>query len=51
MFKYLIKYPKKHINNDLLIRDGKERAVSDFIAGMTDRYAINLHKLIKWTYF
>jgi dGTP triphosphohydrolase len=25
--------------------------VADFIAGMTDRYAINLHKKIKWIYF
>ena len=47
LFKYLIQHPTKYINNDLLIRDGKERAVSDFIAGMTDRYAINLNKLIK----
>jgi len=47
LFKYLIKKPKKFINNDLLLRDTKERAVSDFIAGMTDRYAINLHKMIK----
>ena len=25
----------------------KERVIADFIAGMTDRYAINLHKKIK----
>ena len=25
----------------------KERVIADFIAGMTDRYAINLHKEIK----
>ncbi len=47
LFKYLIKNPKKFISNDLLRRDTNERAVSDFIAGMTDRYAINLHKMIR----
>ena len=47
LFKYLIKNPRKFINNDLLRRDSNERAVSDFIAGMTDRYAINLHKMIR----
>ena len=25
----------------------KERVIADFIAGMTDRYAINLHKKIR----
>ena len=25
----------------------KERVIADFVAGMTDRYAINLHKKIK----
>ena len=27
-------------------KDTKERSVCDFIAGMTDRYAINLYKSI-----
>ena len=35
-----------NINNELLNAAGKERVVADFIAGMTDRYAINLHKKI-----
>ena len=39
--------PKKYINNELLKNEKKERVVADFIAGMTDRYAINLHKKIK----
>ena len=47
LFKYLSKNPKKHINKELLKNDYKERVISDFIAGMTDRYAINLHKKIK----
>jgi len=47
LFNYLSKNPKKHINKEFLKRDKKERVVADFIAGMTDRYAINLHKKIK----
>jgi len=47
LFKYLLKRPKKYINDEILKKESKERAVADFIAGMTDRYAINLHKKIK----
>ena len=47
LFNYLSKNPKKYINDELLKRELKERVVADFIAGMTDRYAINLHKKIK----
>ena len=47
LFKYLSKNPKKHINSEFLKREKKERVISDFIAGMTDRYAINLYKKIK----
>ena len=47
LFKYLIKKPKKFINKNLLKRNDVERVVADFIAGMTDRFAINLHKQIK----
>ena len=32
---------------DQLKKEQKERLIADFIAGMTDRYAINLHKKIK----
>ena len=38
--------PKKFISKEQLSKD-KYRAISDFISGMTDRYAINLHKNIK----
>ena len=51
LFNYLSKNPKKYINEELLKKAPKERVVADFIAGMTDRYAINLHKKIKWIYF
>ena len=32
---------------NLFKSEQKERVIADFIAGMTDRYAINLHKKIK----
>ncbi len=47
LFKYLLKYPKKHIKTELFKNENKERVIADFIAGMTDRYAINLYKQIK----
>ena len=47
LFKYINKKPKKFIDGDALNKTYKERAVADFIAGMTDRYAINLHSKIK----
>ena len=47
LFIYLIKNPKKYISNELFRNDHKERIIADFIAGMTDRYAINLHEKIK----
>jgi dGTPase len=47
LFYFLNKNYKKHINKDLLKQDYKERIIADFIAGMTDRYAIKIHKNIK----
>jgi len=47
LFYYLLKNPKKYIDKSNLTENGVERAVSDFIAGMTDRYAINLYKKIQ----
>ena len=47
LFKHLIKNPKKYISKELFNHDQKERIIADFIAGMTDRYAINLNKKIK----
>jgi len=37
--------PKKFLNADQLKNDSN-RAIADFISGMTDRYAINLNKSI-----
>ena len=47
LFKYLLNNTKKYISRELLENEQKERLIADFIAGMTDRYAINLHKKIK----
>jgi dGTPase len=47
LFNNLNKNPKKYIKNDLLKTGIKERIVSDFIAGMTDRFAINLNRNLK----
>jgi len=47
LFVYLLKKHKKYINSSYFKNEGKERVIADFIAGMTDRYAINLYKKIK----
>ena len=47
LFKYLLKNSKKYINENMFKNEHKERVVADFVAGMTDRYAIILHKKIK----
>jgi dGTPase len=47
LFKYLLRNPKKYINEDLFKNESKERVIADFISGMTDRYAINLYNKIK----
>ena len=53
--KKIIKYlffkiknnPKKYLKKDAVNLKGSERAVCDFVAGMTDRYAINLYNSLK----
>ena len=45
--RYSLINPKKYISDEILKNNQKERAIEDFNAGMTDRYAINLHKKIK----
>ena len=47
LFMKIIKNKSKYIKNDNLKKIKKERSISDFIAGMTDRYAINLYNQIK----
>ena len=46
LFNKINKNSKKFISNKQLAQD-KYRAISDFISGMTDRYAIKLYNNIK----
>ena len=46
LFNKIKKNPEKFIVKDQLVRN-KYRAISDFISGMTDRYAINLNNNYK----
>ena len=46
LFEKIKLHPRKFISKEQLSKD-KYRAISDFISGMTDRYAINLHKNFK----
>ena len=46
LFKIIKSKPKKFLSKDDLSKD-KFRAISDFISGMTDRYAINLYNNYK----
>ncbi len=47
LFSKIKKKPKRFLNLNSLNKDNIERSISDFIAGMTDRYAINLYNKIK----
>ena len=47
LFKHLSLKANKYINEEVLNTCSKERAIADFIAGMTDRYAINLYRRLK----
>ena len=47
LFNYINSKPNKYINKTFFLNEEKERVVADFIAGMTDRYAINLYEKIK----
>ena len=43
LFSVINKNPKKYIKTKYL-KNNKERAISDYISGMTDRYAIQLYR-------
>ena len=47
LFAFIKKNPKKFINMKNYKNISLERIICDYIAGMTDRYAINLYKKIK----
>jgi dGTPase len=46
LFSVIKLNPRKFLTKDQLTKD-KFRAISDFISGMTDRYAINLYNNVK----
>ena len=46
LFGIIKSNPRKFLTKDQLTED-KFRAISDFISGMTDRYAINLYNNYK----
>ena len=47
LFLKIKKNPSKFIKKSLYQNNNIERNISDFIAGMTDRYAINLFNSLK----
>ena len=47
LFNKITKKPLRFIKKSTLKNQSKERRVCDFIAGMTDRYAINLYNSLK----
>jgi len=47
LFIKIKRNPKKYININKYNNSNLERIIADYIAGMTDRYAINLYKKIK----
>ena len=47
LFLQIKKNPKKYINFEKYSNSNIERIICDYIAGMTDRYAINLYNRIK----
>jgi len=50
MFIRTQKQERKFINKNMQNSNHVERSISDYIAGMTDRYAINLYNFLKWIY-
>ena len=47
LFKTIKKNPGKYLNVSKYDKTNLARSICDFIAGMTDRYAINLYNKIK----
>ena len=47
LFSTIKKNPNRYINVSKYNKSNLARAICDFIAGMTDRYAINLYNKIK----
>ena len=47
LFHLLRKKPQKFFTKKTISKKNKERSICDFIAGMTDRYAIQLYNSLK----
>ena len=47
LFRKINRKPSKFVKRNALKNQSKERSICDFIAGMTDRYAINLYNSLK----
>ena len=47
LFSKIKKNPSKFIKKTIFQKNNSERNICDFIAGMTDRYAINLYNSLK----
>ena len=47
LFSHIRKNPRKFLKKENIKKNYIERSSSDFIAGMTDRFAINLHKVLR----
>ena len=47
LFFKIKKKPLRFINKSIFKKNNFERSICDFIAGMTDRYAINLYNSLK----
>ena len=47
LFYKIKKTPKKYINTNDIKKSNIDRSICDFIAGMTDRFAINLYNKSK----
>jgi len=50
LFLRIKKNPSKFIKKSVKQKNNIERNICDFIAGMTDRYAINLYNSLKWIF-
>ena len=50
LFLKIKKNPKKYIDIKNVKKYDIDRSICDFIAGMTDRFAINLYNKSKWIY-
>ena len=50
LFLKIKKKPSKFIKKSIYQKKNFERNICDFIAGMTDRYAINLYNSFKWIF-